>query len=299
MPSSGPARTAQGEVVWITGRIVDEVTRNGGANRDRDHRALVDALTGQLAEGESLDDADLDEAQSIANVVGTGRGGYGQVRPAQRARRPVGGQKPGGDPLGRGRLRALRRDHQRPPSSHWAGPGVRSRASSNEITTGQLASCRCRYAPQARQQAETRGEDGPVLFAIRTAAALGALLVTQPETDALLDWLDREERRLVSSDLLKTELRRMSVREGRDQAMVSALLDRVSLAAPDRATYRSAGLLPMPRLRTLDAVHLEAAIRLDVRAVLTYDHRLGEAARTVGLDVVAPGRPALRRGSAQ
>lgn len=124
-------------------------------------------------------------------------------------------------------------------------------------------------------------------------SALGALLVAQVETQALADWLDRESARLVSSDLLETELRRMAVREGRDQAKVSAILDGVSLAALDRATYRSAGLLPMPYLRTLDALHLEAAIRLDVDAVLTYDHRLAEAAASVGLDVIAPGAEGL------
>ncbi len=104
-----------------------------------------------------------------------------------------------------------------------------------------------------------------------------------------MDWLDHSPARLVSSDLLETELRRIAVREGRDQAKVSAILDGVSLAALDSATYRSAGFLPMPNLRTLDALHLEAAIRLDVDAVLTYDQRLGDAARAVGLDAIAPG----------
>ncbi|WP_245627337.1 type II toxin-antitoxin system VapC family toxin [Kribbia dieselivorans] len=120
-------------------------------------------------------------------------------------------------------------------------------------------------------------------------SALGALLVAQPETQELVDWLDQADARLVSCDLLETELRRMAVREGRDQSKVSETLDGVSLAALDRATYRSAGFLPMPYLRTLDALHLEAAIRLDADAVLTYDHRLGEAAKSAGLDVIAPG----------
>jgi len=120
-------------------------------------------------------------------------------------------------------------------------------------------------------------------------SALGALLVAQPETPALVRWLDETPMQLVSSDLLETELRRIALREGRDQAKVSLILDGVSLAALDRATYRSAGLLPMTYLRTLDALHLEAAIRLDVDAVLTYDRRLGEAARTAGLAVIAPG----------
>ena len=128
-----------------------------------------------------------------------------------------------------------------------------------------------------------------VPFVYADTSALGALLVAQAETRALVDWLDREPARLVSSDLLETELRRMAVREERDQSKVSAILDGVSLVALDRATYRSAGFLPMPYLRTLDALHLEAAMRLDVEAVLTYDRRLGEAARAAGLDVISPG----------
>ncbi len=129
--------------------------------------------------------------------------------------------------------------------------------------------------------------DMPLVYV--DTSALGALLVAQPETQELVDWLDQADARLVSCDLLETELRRMAVREGRDQSKVSETLDGVSLAALDRATYRSAGFLPMPYLRTLDALHLEAAIRLDADAVLTYDHRLGEAAKSAGLDVIAPG----------
>ena len=120
-------------------------------------------------------------------------------------------------------------------------------------------------------------------------SALGALLVEQLESDALEGWLDQTSDMLVSSDLLEVELRRLAVREGVDQADVTRLLDGVSIAALDRAVYRSAGLLPMPYLRTLDALHLEAAMRLDAAAVLTYDRRLSKAARSVGLRVVAPG----------
>lgn len=130
--------------------------------------------------------------------------------------------------------------------------------------------------------------DVPLVYA--DTSALGALLIEQAETHALVDWLDQTPARLVSSDLLETELRRMAVREGRDQSKVSGILDGVSLAALDRAIYRSAGFLPMTYLRTLDALHLEAAIRLDVDAVLTYDRRLAEAAIEAGVDVVAPGQ---------
>ena len=123
-------------------------------------------------------------------------------------------------------------------------------------------------------------------------SALGALLIDQPESSALESWLDETSASLVTSDLLETELRRMAVREQLDQHDVTRLLDGVALAALDRAVYRSAGLLPMPYLRTLDALHLEAAIRLNAAAILTYDHRLSEAARSVGIEVIAPGRNA-------
>lgn len=119
-------------------------------------------------------------------------------------------------------------------------------------------------------------------------SALGAVLIEQAESEALLEWLDRTPAALVASDLVETELRRVAVREGLDQADVTRLLDGVALAALDRAVYRSAGFLPMPYLRTLDALHLEAAMRLNAAAILTYDRRLGEAARVVGLDVIAP-----------
>ena len=126
------------------------------------------------------------------------------------------------------------------------------------------------------------------------------MLVDQPESSALVDWLDQEPAVLVSSDLLETELRRVAVREGIDQADVSRLLDGVAMAALDRAVYRSAGFLPMPYLRTLDALHLEAAIRLDVSAILTYDRRLAEAALSAREEAAARCQPAsrwLRAGS--
>ena len=73
----------------------------------------------------------------------------------------------------------------------------------------------------------------PLVYA--DTSALGALVVPQAETPVMLEWLDGSDARLISSDLLETELRRMAVREGRDQAKVSAILDGVSLVALDRA----------------------------------------------------------------
>lgn len=121
-------------------------------------------------------------------------------------------------------------------------------------------------------------------------SALAALLKPEPESESLERWLDDASATLVSSDLLETELRRVAVRDGLSQTDVTALLDGVALAALDRAVFRNAGFLPMELLRTLDALHLEAAIRLDADAMLTYVHRLALAAEAAGLTVIAPGR---------
>ncbi len=121
-------------------------------------------------------------------------------------------------------------------------------------------------------------------------SALAALLKPEPESESLERWLDDTSATLVSSDLLETELRRVAVRDGLSQTDVTALLDGVALAALDRAVFRNAGFLPMEMLRTLDALHLEAAIRLDADALVTYDHRLAQAAESAGLTVIAPGR---------
>lgn len=120
-------------------------------------------------------------------------------------------------------------------------------------------------------------------------SALGKMLVESPESAALEEWLGSNEDPLVSCDLLETELRSLAVREDLDQAEVTTVLDHVSLADLDRPVYRQAGLLPMRYLRTLDALHLQAAVRLDAEAILTYDHRLADAARSLGMHVVHPG----------
>ena len=51
------------------------------------------------------------------------------------------------------------------------------------------------------------------------------------------DW-SRTVDLLVSCDLVETELRRIAVREGIDQGVVTWILDGVGLAALDRAVYR-------------------------------------------------------------
>lgn len=125
---------------------------------------------------------------------------------------------------------------------------------------------------------------------IETSAAV-KLLVVEAGTAALgtyLDRLDNDDVRVVSSVLLETELRRCAVRDGLSQAAVTDLLDRFDLYTPDRATFVQAGLLPGPHLRSLDALHIAVAMRLEAETMVTYDNRQAESARAAGLRVVAP-----------
>lgn len=122
------------------------------------------------------------------------------------------------------------------------------------------------------------------------ASAAAKLLVQEAESEALasyLDGLDPEEGP-VSSALLETELRRMAVRLDVSQSAASEVLARVALVEPARSMFHQAGVLPGPTLRSLDALHLATALRLDAEVVVAYDVRLLEAARDLGLEAVSP-----------
>ena len=81
-------------------------------------------------------------------------------------------------------------------------------------------------------------------------SAIACLLKAEPHTRAMRLWLEAGECEVVSSDLLEIELRRLAVRLGRPQGEVTLILRGIS--------------------------------------VLTYDMRLSDAAREVGLEVIAP-----------
>lgn len=71
IPSSGAAKTVQGEVIRIPGRVRDELDRNGGANWDRDYRKMLQTLPQYLSLGNPLSDQELEETKElIAQVHG-------------------------------------------------------------------------------------------------------------------------------------------------------------------------------------------------------------------------------------
>lgn len=119
-------------------------------------------------------------------------------------------------------------------------------------------------------------------------SAAAKLLVEEAESTALAAWAEGADRSLVATHLLETELRRFAIRHEIPQADVSAILERVDIYGIPPSLYRQAGVLPGSALRSLDAIHLAAALRLDVDAVVTYDARMINAAESIGLAVHAP-----------
>lgn len=126
------------------------------------------------------------------------------------------------------------------------------------------------------------------LWYLDTSAAL-KLVVEEPESEALARAIDHAQPDLVACWLLETELRRAAQREtALTQQIVSDLLDGVGLYEVPSSLFREAGLLPGAQLRSLDALHLAAAVRIGVDRVVTYDSRLQDAALSLGVDVFAP-----------
>lgn len=126
------------------------------------------------------------------------------------------------------------------------------------------------------------------LWYLDTSAAL-KLVVEESESEALAQGIDHEQPDLVACWLLETEMRRAAQREeALTQEIVTEFLEGVGLYEVPSSLFREAGLLPGAHLRSLDALHLTAAIRIGVDRVVTYDERLSDSARSLGLSVLAP-----------
>jgi predicted nucleic acid-binding protein len=70
------------------------------------------------------------------------------------------------------------------------------------------------------------------------------------------------------------------------------VLRRVDLIRLDDSLLDAAGMLDPRILRSLDAVHLAAALLIapELDAIVTYDRRLAESALLLGLHVEAPAQ---------
>jgi len=153
----------------------------------------------------------------------------------------------------------------------------------------------CRQRP--RQLSQLRPKSLPNFAPMngRTAyidtSAFLKLVVAEPESAALHRFLLRWPER-TSATLLRTEAVRVLRRGGYAHRVGSArrLFRAMRLIRLDEPLLDQAGDLDPPALRSLDSVHLAAALTLgvDLGVFVTYDERLAVAARDRGLIVSAP-----------
>jgi predicted nucleic acid-binding protein len=122
------------------------------------------------------------------------------------------------------------------------------------------------------------------------SSAIVKLVVPEPETKALRELLRSWPER-VSSVVARIEVERVARRIGGGAVRrARTVISRIALVDLDRDVVRVAAALDPPELRTLDAVHLATAISLgrDLGAFCAYDVRLGSAAVSRNIDVLAP-----------
>jgi uncharacterized protein len=99
---------------------------------------------------------------------------------------------------------------------------------------------------------------------------------------------------VISSELAVVEVGRAVARNGgrghRERAALDFLFGAVVLLPLDVTFLEAAIHIVPPTLRTLDAIHVASALGVGdaLRAIVTYDLRMQEAARLAGLTVVAP-----------
>jgi len=123
-------------------------------------------------------------------------------------------------------------------------------------------------------------------------SAFVKLVVEEAESAAVATLLRERGSRRVASALLRTESLRAVRHLGPEAlAMVREGLRRVDLIAIDDRILDATGILEPHVLRTLDAIHLATAMAVgdDLEAIVTYDERMVEAARLMGLPTVTPG----------
>src|SRR2546423_4896337 len=121
-------------------------------------------------------------------------------------------------------------------------------------------------------------------------SAFMKLITPEIESAALQRYLQRRSLR-ASSGLLRTEALRAAMRVSQPHVgKVRRLLKRVALIDVNRELLEHAGTLAPSDLRSLDAVHVAAALSLgdDLGDLVTYDDRMVMAAQAQGLNVVSP-----------
>ena len=128
------------------------------------------------------------------------------------------------------------------------------------------------------------------MYYLDTSAA-AKLVLRERGSTAMSRWAEAHDAEYGSSDILRVELLRAVRRAAPEfKARARSVLETMSLMALSTETFERAALLEPTQLRSLDAIHLAAALEVgpDLDGIVTYDERLAEAAVALGVPVVSP-----------
>ena len=127
-------------------------------------------------------------------------------------------------------------------------------------------------------------------------SALTKLLISEPETPELRTWLTAQIDQgdsAATSALGRVELMRTVARYGKSGHSDRAryLLDGLDILPLTEPVMTLAESIGPATLRSLDAIHLAAAayFKQQLTTFVTYDHRLLEGCRNIGLTTASPG----------
>ncbi|MET4097113.1 type II toxin-antitoxin system VapC family toxin [Arthrobacter sp. UYCu712] len=129
-----------------------------------------------------------------------------------------------------------------------------------------------------------------MIIYVDTSAVLKLVVEEKESSDAATYLSTAAERgdKLVASMLLYTELHCAAHRRGFPAGLVNSVLGGINLVDLVRPDPMYAAALP-GGLRSADAIHLAAAIRLQSDVLVAYDAELLTAAVEAGLNVLSPG----------
>jgi predicted nucleic acid-binding protein len=122
------------------------------------------------------------------------------------------------------------------------------------------------------------------------SSAIVKLVVREDESAALRRFL-HDHAVQVSCALARVEVPRAVAGEGSAAAdRARQVLRALKLLSLDDALLDAAGTLQGVGLRSLDAIHLAAALELggELQRLVTYDRRMADAGAAVGLPIAAP-----------
>lgn len=121
------------------------------------------------------------------------------------------------------------------------------------------------------------------------ASAIAKLVLDEPGSSAMRRWYVEAER-VVCSRIGVIETQRAIGRQPHDPEHLERVIRSLEIVEMSPTVGAAAATIGPPTLRTLDAIHLATAMALspELDAFVTYDDRLADAARLLGLPVVRP-----------